>query len=99
MGLKTQLEEAGYRRIVIASNYERAIELYRSIGPEAAIVDINLQSDRTGLDFIREADQLTTIIILTGYGINLYHEELQSVRYDRFLEKPAPFEAIIDALG
>ena len=99
MGLKAQLVEAGFRNVVIASSFERAMELYHSIKPEAAIVDINLQSDHTGLDFIREADKLTTIIILSGYGVNLYRDELQTVRYNQFLEKPAPFAAIIEALG
>lgn len=99
MGLKAQLEGAGFHNVLIASSYERAMELYRRFGPEAAIVDINLQSDHTGLDFVRAAEKLTTIIILSGYGANLYRQELQTVRYDKFLEKPAPLEAIVEALG
>jgi ActR/RegA family two-component response regulator len=99
MGLKSRLIAAGWEHVFIAGSYERAVEIVKTTSPTAAVVDINLQAEYSGLDFLRQTpSSLERIVILSGYGAESYNEELRGVDYDVFLEKPVPFEAVVEAL-
>lgn len=98
MSLKAQLEIKGYAKVLTASNYEAAMEIRRREQPTMVIVDINLQSDKSGLDFLREAGRMDRVIILSGYGEELYLDELRSLHYDSFLEKPVRVDTVVDCL-
>ncbi len=98
MGLQLELSKAGYERVYIATNYNRAMELCESIQPAIAIVDINLQEEKTGLDFVRDAKGISKVIILTGYGKQLYQQELASIHYDHYIEKPAGPQTVIRSI-
>ena len=99
MGLQSQLRRAGFETVYLATSFDAAMEIYRRHHPAIAIVDINLQNHRSGLDFIREAESLERVIILSGYDKRFYDEELRGLDYATFLEKPAHFSAIIRAIS
>jgi len=99
MGLRARLVAAGWKHVFIAGSYQRAVELLETESPRAAVVDINLQSDHSGLDFLRQATGLERVVILSGYGLQSYAEELRDISYDAFLEKPVPFDRVISALA
>ncbi|MEX2441975.1 MAG: response regulator [Alkalispirochaeta sp.] len=98
MGLKANLLAAGWGHVYIAGTYDRAMDILRKESPRTAVVDINLQSEYSGLDFLRQATGLQRVVILSGYGVASYEAELREIHYDAFLEKPAAFEKVIEAL-
>lgn len=98
-GLKEQLELSGYHRVYTAASYEEALDVYRRERPDLAVVDINLESERSGLDFLKAADELTWRIILSGYGRGQYEQELADLEYNLFLEKPITFKEVAKEIG
>lgn len=99
MALKAKLLAAGWDQVFIAGNYERACQLYDRESPDSAVIDINLQSEFSGLDFLRRAPDFRRVVILSGYGFRSYQAELQEIRYDALLEKPVAFAKVVEALG
>jgi two-component system response regulator RegA len=82
-----------------AGNYDEAMALARIDSPELALVDLKLPG-RTGLDIVRdlkELDQMTNIIVLTGYGS--IATAVQSVRLgaSSYLTKPVDADQILAA--
>lgn len=98
MGLKVNLQAAGWDHVFIAGTYERAVDILRRESPKSAVVDINLQSEYSGIDFLRQATGLRRVVILSGYGVASYKAELSEINYDAFLEKPVSFEKVLQAL-
>ena len=82
-----------------AGDYDEAMALARIDSPELALVDLKLPG-RTGLDIVRdlkELDQMTNIIVLTGYGS--IATAVQSVRLgaSTYLTKPVDADQILAA--
>jgi ActR/RegA family two-component response regulator len=98
MGLKANLLAAGWDHVYIAGNYDRAVDILQRESPSTAVVDINLQSEYSGLDFLRHATGFRRVVILSGYGLASYEAELREIHYDAFLEKPVSFDKVLRAL-
>jgi two-component system response regulator RegA len=84
-----------------AGDYDQAMAAARIDSPELALVDLKLPG-RSGLDVVRdlrELDQMTNIIVLTGYGS--IATAVQSVRLgaSTYLTKPVDAEQILAAFG
>ena len=82
-----------------AGDYDEAMAAARIDSPELALVDLKLPG-RSGLDVVRdlkELDQMTNIIVLTGYGS--IATAVQSVRLgaSTYLTKPVDADQILAA--
>jgi two-component system, response regulator RegA len=82
-----------------AGDYDEALAAARVDSPELALVDLKLPG-RSGLDVVRdlkELDQMTNIIVLTGYGS--IATAVQSVRLgaSTYLTKPVDADQILAA--
>jgi two-component system response regulator RegA len=82
-----------------AADYDEALAAARIDSPELALVDLKLPG-RSGLDVVRdlkELDQMTNIIVLTGYGS--IATAVQSVRLgaSTYLTKPVDADQILAA--
>lgn len=67
--LEILLKHIGYRLVQIAHNYEEAIRIFREFQPDLAIIDIKLESDKSGTDVaeaIRKEREIP-IIYVTAY--------------------------------
>ncbi|MFP4362566.1 MAG: response regulator transcription factor [Spirochaetia bacterium] len=88
MGLKSEIEKSGEFTILLAANIDEALALYRTHSPEIGIIDINLNEENTGIDFVKTVNGMEKVIFLSGYSEALYLEDLKNISYDLFLEKP-----------
>jgi two-component system response regulator RegA len=82
-----------------AGDYDAAMAAARLDSPELALVDLKLPG-RSGLDVVRdlkELDQMTNIVVLTGYGS--IATAVQSVRLgaSTYLTKPVDADQILAA--
>ena len=98
LSLKMEFETRGMGEVFIASTYKKAMEIYRKEAPEVAIVDINLNDEKNGIDFISATSTFNKVILLSGYRIDLYEEELKQISFDHYLEKPIDAEQLVACL-
>jgi len=68
--VKTLLGKKNYAIVDIAKNYNTAIKLYEQNDYHLIISDINLNSDKDGIDIIREFGKIkkTPVVYLTAYS-------------------------------
>ncbi|WP_068498284.1 response regulator [Paenibacillus kribbensis] len=101
-GLKLMVSESGLSVEVsdVASDGETALRLYAERRPDMILLDINLP-DMSGLDIaqaIREKDQQTPLLFLTGYESVTYIRQAVSLQAVDYLLKPitsGDFEAAL----
>lgn len=92
------LEDRGWRT-ASAPDGPTAIELARQLSPDLAIVDLRLPG-MGGLDIVREIRQLdetTCILVLTGYGSIATALTATRLGADHYLSKPADADEILAA--
>lgn len=92
------LEDRGWRSSG-AGDGPTAIALARELAPDLAIVDLRLPG-MGGLDIVREIRQLdetTCIIVLTGYGSIATALTATRLGADHYLSKPADADEILAA--
>jgi DNA-binding NtrC family response regulator len=83
-----------------AENYDTAIELFRSIQPDLAIVDIEMPG-KTGLDLlkaIKEISPQTPVIIVTAFGSG--DRVIRAMKFGayEYIEKPFDIPSLINLL-
>ncbi len=69
-GLENMFKREGFS-VHCCENYEQAMSALSSFSIDAAIVDIRLKKERSGIDLLREFKQIDpdmVIIMITGYG-------------------------------
>lgn len=98
LSLKMEFEARELGEVFVASTYEKAMEIYRREAPDVAIVDINLNDEKNGIDFIAEVCTFKKVILFSGYRIKLFEEELKRISFDHYLEKPIDAEHIVACL-
>lgn len=92
------LEDRGWRAAGAADG-TAAIDLAKQLSPDLAIVDMRLPG-MSGLDIVREIRQLdetTCIIVLTGYGSIATALTATRLGANHYLSKPADAEEILAA--
>lgn len=97
--LARALEQRGFA-VEQANSVADALAAARRDPPEYAVVDLRLQ-DGSGLDVVqalREADENTRIVILTGYGNIATAVAAVKVGATDYLPKPADADQIVAAL-
>jgi DNA-binding response OmpR family regulator len=68
VSLKMDLNEIGYENITIVTNCDDALDIVRQGNLDLALLDINIQGDKTGIDtayLISEKSEIP-VIFLTG---------------------------------
>ena len=92
--LKEALEKRGFE-IVTAVTGEEAIKIFSENLPDLTIVDMNLSSAMSGLQFIkksREVSPKARIIAMTGYVDMKLRENAFQLGVLDYLEKPADIQ-------
>jgi len=82
-----------------AGSYEEAVAAAQADTPEWALVDLRLPT-RSGLDVVRalkELDETTTIVVLTGYGSIATAVESIKIGAATYLTKPVDADQIVAA--
>ncbi len=84
-----------------AGSYDEAMAAARADTPELALVDLRLPG-RSGLDVVRglkELDDTTTVVVLTGYGSIATAVESVRMGAATYLTKPVDADQILEAFG
>jgi DNA-binding NarL/FixJ family response regulator len=86
--IKTQLEKNDYARVDIVKNYETAINYYTQNKYDIIISDINLNSEKDGIEIITELSNIrkTPVVYLTAYS---------DIEIIKRAEKTMPFAYIL----
>ena len=90
--------ERGYEART-AANYDEALTLAREDSPELAVVDLRM-TGRSGLELVRalrELDEHTKILVLTGYGSIATAVDAMRLGATSYLPKPADVDDIVMA--
>lgn len=100
--LQMVLAKKGFEITGIASGFNKAVALVKENKPDLVLSDINLKSDKNGIDVARwlnEYDLTISIIFMTGYSFNGFEETLKDVRFLSIIEKPVEDKDIIKVIN
>jgi DNA-binding response OmpR family regulator len=94
--IKSQIEKMGYKNIDIAVSYDKAIKSIKNNRPDLILLDINLESEYTGIDLANEEEVLNKIpiIYITGCHNQKYKDELIGTNPKNYLLKPIRVEEL-----
>lgn len=83
-------EKLGFRVVGVASSFDEALQLADPIGPEIAVVDVNLGTGRDGVDLALRLQALhgTRIMFISGGESPLARAEQAGIEGATFLKKP-----------
>ena len=98
LALKNKLIKKGFE-VYFATTYLDAIDLSKKHKPDIVLVDINLNDEKTGIDFVRSTGPYEKAIFISGYKQELYEEELVNVQFDYFIEKPVNFAKVNELIN
>ena len=87
-----------------ADTYEEAMLLVRTVHYDAVIADVRLGGalSREGLailDYIKDRDDDTKVIIMTGYGGPDVMKHAYHLQADYYFEKPVSYKTLSEALN
>ena len=88
--LSILLEQMGFKRVFIASNYATAIRLFHTESPDICLLDIELGESKNGIELgeeIRSLNAHIPIIFLTANYTDDYYEKSRHVRPSSFMNK------------
>lgn len=100
LNLKEILLKEQFSVIGTASSYAESIQLCKNSKPDIALVDINIEGDKNGIEtaaFLREAFGVS-IIFLTAYHSEEVFEQAKKVHPAAFLTKPFETDTVIRAI-
>ncbi len=99
MGLRSMLEEKGYRVVGEASDGRRAVELVRKLRPDLVILDIKMP-ELDGLAAAREIQQIhpTPVVMLTAYSERELVRQAQAAGVLGYLVKPIKEEDLVPTI-
>ena len=98
--LKDMLKAMGYGTIYVATNYTKAIQIYKSHKPDMILLDINLQEQKDGIGiarYIRKTDDIP-IIYLTADTDEETIQRAALTKPSNYLNKPFTFEELKTAV-
>ncbi|MDR7416617.1 MAG: response regulator [Armatimonadota bacterium] len=99
MGLRSMLEERGYRVVGEASDGRRAVELVRKLRPDLVILDIKMP-ELDGLEAARQIQgiQPTPVVMLTAYSERELVRRAQAAGVLGYLVKPIKEEDLVPTI-
>ena len=98
--LEVMLKKLGFSEIQKAYTPKEAFALIEEFKPELLLVDINLDSDLSGIDIVRTVQEKRLFsVVYTTANSDQYHRELaKETKHDAYLIKPLNFRALSSAL-
>ena len=98
--LEVMLKKLGFSEIQRAYTPKEAFAMIEEFEPELLLVDINLDSDLSGIDVVRIAQENRLFsVVYTTANSDQYHRELaKETKHDAYLIKPLNFRALSSAL-
>lgn len=88
--LQKLVAKLGYTNITLAYNYPAALEKATSIKPDLMLVDVNLDSDKNGIDLVKEIqkDYDVTAVYITGNSDAAHRAMADETNCAGYLVKP-----------
>lgn len=98
--LEVMLRKFGFTEIKKAYTPKEAFILIDEFDPELLLVDINLDSDLSGIDIVRMTQKKRPLsVVYTTANSDQYHRELaMETQHDAYLVKPLNFRTLSTAL-
>ena len=98
--LEVMLKKLGFSEIQRAYTPKEAFAMFEEFEPELLLVDINLDSDLSGIDVVRIAQENRLFsVVYTTANSDQYHRELaKETKHDAYLIKPLNFRTLSSAL-
>jgi DNA-binding response OmpR family regulator len=92
--IESQVMEIGYENIMIATTYDEAMKSIRNEIPDLILLDIDLQSEKTGIDIANDDRVFNQIpvIYLTDYTDSRIQESMRETNPITCLSKPFKYE-------
>ena len=97
--LDTLLSRKGYE-VVLASNGQRGLELFRRKRPDVIVLDLKMP-EMNGLEVLRQVRQLNPtqpVIVLTGAGTAEAEQQVRALGVTEYVEKEFSLYRLGDAL-
>ena len=97
--LDTLLSRKGYE-VVLASNGQKGLELFRRARPDVVVLDLKMpQMDGlTVLQQVRQLNPTQPVIVLTGVGTAEAERQVRALGVTEYVEKEFSLHALGDAL-
>lgn len=94
------LKRLGFKEIRKAYSADEALSAIDDFKPELLLVDINLESDLTGIDVVKIAqEQHDFAVFYTTANSDKYHRELaEHTPHEAYLIKPLSFRLLSSAI-
>lgn len=98
--LEVMLKKLGFSDIRKAYSPKEALAVIEEFEPELLLVDINLDSDLSGIDIVRIAQKKRPIsVVYTTANSDQYHRELaKETPHEAYLIKPLNFRILSSAI-
>lgn len=98
--LEVMLKKLGFSDIRKAYSPKEALAVIEEFEPELLLVDINLDSDLSGIDIVRMAQKKRPIsVVYTTANSDQYHRELaKETPHEAYLIKPLNFRILSSAI-
>lgn len=98
--LEVMLKKLGFSEIRKAYSPKEALAVIEEFEPELLLVDINLDSDLSGIDIVRIAQKKRPIsVVYTTANSDQYHRELaKETPHEAYLIKPLNFRILSSAI-
>lgn len=98
--IEVMLKKLGYSEIKKAYTPKEALVLIDEFEPDLLLVDINLDSDVSGIDIVRIAQEKRPLsVVYTTANSDQYHRELaKETPHDAYLIKPLNFRTLSSAI-
>lgn len=98
--LEVMLRKLGFSEIQKAYSPKEAFILIDEFEPELLLVDINLDSELSGIDIVRIAQKNRSLtVVYTTANSDEYHRELaKETQHDAYLIKPLNFVTLSSAI-
>jgi DNA-binding NarL/FixJ family response regulator len=88
--IKTQLSKNNFAQVDISKDYNSALSFYSNNPYDLIISDINLNSDKDGIDIIKEFSKIkkVPVVYLTAYSDNIIIERAEKTMPFAYILKP-----------
>jgi DNA-binding NtrC family response regulator len=97
VSLRMDLNELGYQEISIVTNCDDAMKLVKSEKPDLALLDINIQGDKTGIDtalLLAQNYEIPVIFVTGETDIETRTKAEICPNYKGYLTKPVKMDLL-----
>jgi response regulator of citrate/malate metabolism len=101
LSLEMFIKQLGFDQVRKTHSAKDAMEIVESFSPELMLVDINLNSEITGIDIVKKAQELgdVKVIYISGNSDILHKESASDTEFISYLIKPVEFDSLRELLS